>query len=37
MTRKGIASDLVERERRALEYAIRAELWRHVLTPDGAA
>jgi hypothetical protein len=37
MARKQIAPDLIERECRALELAIRAELWRQVLVPDGAA
>jgi hypothetical protein len=37
MARKGVDADLVERERRALEVAIRSELWRAVLVPDGCA
>ncbi len=37
MARKGIAAELVERECQALEAAIRAELWRAVLIPDGRA
>jgi hypothetical protein len=37
MVRKQIAPDLIEREYRALELAIRAELWRQVIVPDGAA
>jgi hypothetical protein len=37
MARKGISAELVDRERHALETAIRAELWRAALTPDGRA
>jgi hypothetical protein len=37
MTRKGVPADLVECERRNLECAIRAELWRVILAPDGVA
>ncbi len=37
MTRRGIAEGIIERECRALECAIRAELWRVVLQPGGAA
>ena len=37
LARKGVAADIVERECRALEAAIRAELWRVVLQPEGAA
>ena len=37
MARKGIPVEVVERERRALEAAISAELWRAVLMPDGRA
>jgi hypothetical protein len=33
--RKGIADQVVEREVRAMESAVRAELWRLVLTPPG--
>jgi hypothetical protein len=36
MARKGIAAEMIARELRALECAIRAELWRHILMPDGA-
>ncbi|MCB5176775.1 DUF6074 family protein [Microvirga lenta] len=36
MTRKGVAPELIEQERCALESAIRAELWSLVLTPGGA-
>jgi hypothetical protein len=34
MRRKGIAREAIAREVRGLGYAIRAELWRHILTPD---
>lgn len=34
MSRKNIAPDLIKRECRALENAIRAALWHAVLTPD---
>jgi len=37
MSRRGVPADLVERECRALQSAIRAELWRTVLVPDGRA
>jgi hypothetical protein len=40
MTRKGVPPNLIERERRKLECAIRAELWRIVMmspAPDGVA
>jgi hypothetical protein len=37
MARRGIAWDLIEAEVRALESAIRAECWRLILTPGGAA
>jgi Family of unknown function (DUF6074) len=37
MARKGVPPDLSELERRKLECAIRAELWRQVLLPDDAA
>jgi Family of unknown function (DUF6074) len=37
MARKGVPPDLIERERRKLECAIRAELWRAILAPDGIA
>jgi hypothetical protein len=36
MARKGIPYEMIVRELRALEGAIRAELWRHILMPDGA-
>src|SRR5438874_559053 len=36
MARKGVPPDLIERERRKLECAIRAELWRQVLPLDDA-
>jgi Family of unknown function (DUF6074) len=34
MGRKNVAPELIERECRALENAIRAALWHAVLTPD---
>lgn len=37
LTRKGIAEDRVNAEARSLEAALRAELWRTVMTPGGAA
>ena len=37
MTRKGISRDLIERECRKLECAIRSDMWRRVLMPDDAA
>jgi hypothetical protein len=37
MRRKGIAEDLIQRELRCLETAIRAALWKAVNTPGGAA
>ena len=37
LSRKGVPADAVERECKALETAIRAELWRVVLQPGGAA
>ncbi len=37
MAKRGIGPDVVERECKALECAIRAELWRVVLQPGGAA
>jgi hypothetical protein len=37
MARKGVPPDVIELERRKLECAIRAELWRQVLLPDDAA
>jgi hypothetical protein len=37
MARKGVPPDLIERERRKLESAIRTELWRALLAPDGIA
>jgi hypothetical protein len=37
LTRKGADPLLIEREMKMLEGAIRAALWRHVLTPGGAA
>jgi hypothetical protein len=39
MARRGIASELIEKQIHALELAIRCELWREILTPDsgGAA
>jgi len=37
MSRKGVSPALIARETRALELAIRVELWRMVLTPEGAA
>jgi hypothetical protein len=35
--RKGIPLDVVQRECRNLESAIRAEIWRRVLLPDDVA
>lgn len=35
MARRGIASDLIEREARCLELAIRAALWRAVMSGPG--
>ncbi|MBB5754344.1 DUF6074 family protein [Prosthecomicrobium pneumaticum] len=37
MRKRGIDERLIEQERRAIEGAIRGELWRVVLTPEGAA
>lgn len=37
MTKRGIESDLIGADIRALECAIRTELWRMILTPGGAA
>jgi hypothetical protein len=37
MARKGVAPEAVERERRVLEAVLRAELWKCILLPDGAA
>ncbi|WP_051373174.1 MULTISPECIES: DUF6074 family protein [unclassified Afipia] len=37
MRRKGIGEDLITRESKCLEGAIRASLWRLVITPGGAA
>lgn len=37
MARKGVKADLAAQHIKALELAIRAELWRMVLTPPGAA
>ena len=39
MTRRGIAPDLIAREAKALENAIRVELWRGIrpYTPGGVA
>lgn len=37
MAKRGVEPDLIEAEIRALECAIRAELWRLILTPGGAA
>jgi hypothetical protein len=37
LARKGVPPDLIERECRALEAAVRTELWRLILAPDGAA
>ena len=37
MARRGINDDIIEWECKALECAIRAELWRVVLQPGGAA
>jgi hypothetical protein len=37
MARRGIAPELVDEQMRALEIAVRSELWRMVLTPGGAA
>jgi hypothetical protein len=35
MARKGIPAEVIERESRSLENAIRAELWRQVLLRPG--
>jgi hypothetical protein len=37
MLRRGIDHTMVDEQIRALEMAVRAELWRVVLTPGGAA
>ncbi len=37
MRRKGIDEDLIARESRCLEAAIRASLWRLIITPGGVA
>ncbi len=37
MRKRGIAEPVIADEARAVEAAIRAELWRVVLTPGGAA
>lgn len=37
MARKGVSPELIERQRRELAYAIRAELWHRVLLPDDVA
>jgi hypothetical protein len=37
ISRRGIEPELIEAQLRNLEAAIRAELWRRVLTPGGAA
>ena len=37
MARKSIAPAQIERECRSLEVEIRAQLWRQILTPEGAA
>jgi hypothetical protein len=37
MSRKGIPLDVVQRECRKLESAIRAEMWRRLLLPDDVA
>jgi len=37
MSRKGVPADLVERECRALETAIRSEIWRAAPVPENRA
>ena len=37
LTRKGVSDERVEAEGKALEAALRAEMWRHVMMPGGAA
>lgn len=37
MARRGIPGDIIGREMRALEGAIRDAMWRSVLTPGGGA
>lgn len=37
MSKRGFAADVIRAEVQAIEAAIRAELWRVVLTPGGAA
>lgn len=37
LARKGVAPELVEAEVRALEVAIRAAMWRVLLSPPGGA
>lgn len=37
MLKRGIAPEIVEQEVKSLELAIRAAIWRCVLTPGGAA
>lgn len=37
MVKRGIAAPIIDEHLRALERAIRAELWRTALTPGGAA
>lgn len=37
LERLGVAPDLVEQEVSSYEAALRAEVWRQVLTPGGAA
>ena len=37
LLRKGVSPDLVDRECLSLEGALRAALWRVVMTPGGAA
>lgn len=37
LTRRGVSPERIEAELRAMELAIRAELWRVVLLPGGAA
>lgn len=37
MRKRGVDAESIEQHRRALELAIRAALWRVMLTPGGAA
>jgi len=37
LRKAGLADEVIQTERKAYELAVRAELWRQVLTPGGAA